>query len=186
MSDFYLGEIRLFGFGFAPKNWAICDGKIMQVAQNQALFSLIGGTYGGDGRTTFALPDFRGRVPVGPNYTTVPWGKPGGVENVTLTKTQVPTHTHAFNVNTTAGTANTPGKAASGTTPAVHNYLSSANTDSFEKMEHNVYGAFTAPGVALNAGSISNAGGNQPHNNIQPSAVLNFCIATAGLFPTRQ
>lgn len=190
MSDFFLGEIRLFGFDYAPEGWHLCDGSLLQIQGNQALYSLIGTTFGGNGTTTFALPDFRGRVPVASTVTpaTVPQGATryhtgniGGSENVALATTQVPSHLHTFKVNTTPGTALAPGSADP--TPA-HNYLSSAGTDNFEHLSHNVYSNFTAPGISLSPDSIGNTGG-AAHNNIQPSSVINFCIATTGLYPAR-
>lgn len=185
MSDFFLGEIRLFGFDYAPEYWHLCDGTLLQIQGNQALYSLIGTTFGGDGKTTFALPDFRGRVPVASTVTpaTVPQGatryqigNKGGSENVALTTAQVPAHNHTVKVNTTTGTAlasNPP------------NYLSSSGPDNGEKVLHNVYSNFTAPGIPLKSDSISNTGSGAVHNNIQPSTVMNFCIATAGIFPSR-
>lgn len=185
MSDYFVGEIRLFSFDYAPQDWHICDGSLLPIQGNQALYALLGTQFGGDGKTNFALPDFRGRVPVGvaTNSTTVPQGatryqtgNKGGNETVALTTAQVPAHNHTFKVNTTTGTAlasNPP------------NYLSSSGPDNGEKVLHNVYSNFTAPGIPLKSDSISNTGSGAAHNNMQPSTVMNFCIATVGIFPSR-
>jgi microcystin-dependent protein len=185
MSDYFVGEIRLFSFDYAPQDWHICDGSLLPIQGNQALYALLGTQFGGDGHTNFALPDFRGRVPVG--VTTYPTNVPqgatryqtgnkGGSETVALTTAQVPPHNHTVKVNTTTG-------AALASNPP--NYLSSSGPDNTEKVFHNVYSDFTAPGIPLKSDSISNTGGGAVHNNMQPSTVMNFCIATQGLFPAR-
>jgi|SRR5947207_14407477 len=162
--DFFLGEIRLFSFGFAPKSWALCNGQFLPINQNQALFSLLGTTYGGNGVTTFALPDLRGRLPIhmGQAHTL---GEKAGNTSVTLNIQQLPTHTH----NLVASDAN-------GTQPvAAGNVLAQAN---------NLY---TPPAnlTALDPSTVSNVGGSQPHNNLMPYLALNFCIALQGIFPSR-
>lgn len=167
----FLGECMLCGFNFPPQGWALCNGQIMSIQQNQALFSLLGTYYGGNGVTTFALPDLRGRFPIGagqgPGLTDRVQGEAGGEENHTLLITEIPSHTHSVNVSSSIGTTDTPGG----------NYLAQ-NSEGI-----NEYAA--SSNSVMNAGSISNVGGNQPHNNMQPYLVLNWCIATQGIFPSR-
>jgi len=167
MSEPFLAEIRIYGFNFAPRGWALCDGQILPINQNQSLYSLLGTTYGGDGRTTFALPDLRGRVPihVGAGHTL---GARGGEETHTLTVQEVPSHGHAFQAST--GGANTPVGAGAvlATTEAADIYV--GNTMSVQ---------------AMSAAQIAPMGGGQAHENRQPFQVVNFCIALQGLFPSR-
>ena len=167
-----LAVIWMFGGNFAPRNWALCEGQLLSIAQNQALFSLLGTTYGGDGRTTFALPDLRGRVPVGagngPGLSTYRMGQKGGVETVVLNTLQIPSHSHATEVNV----SNAPGEesAASGQVIANHANAFSENPVSGQ----------TLGGVASAA-----EGGNQAHTNMQPYTVVNYVICMNGLFPSR-
>lgn len=170
MAEPYLGEIKLFPFPFAPKGWALCQGQILPIAQNQALFSLLGVTYGGNGTTTFGLPDLRGRVPMhSGNSQAVPLGQMAGVENVTLTQANLPTHTHTISATDMAGTTLlfTDGVVASSNQSAI-----------------NLYGP-AEDMLTLSPANIANSGGSQPHANSQPSLVMNFCIATSGLYPSR-
>jgi microcystin-dependent protein len=169
--DPFLGEIRLFPYTFAPRGWAFCNGQILNIATNTALFSLLGTTYGGDGRTTFALPDLRGRVAVssgqGPGLSTYELGAAGGVESVSLIEAQMPSHQHEMSVNGMSGGFNSPanryiGRVAGGTA-----YAGAANDRT------------------LNAGAITPAGGGQPHENRPPHLTLNYCIALEGIFPAR-
>lgn len=166
MSDAFLGQIIINSFGFARKGTAFCNGSLLSIAQNQALFSLLGTSFGGDGRTTFALPDMRGRTPVGstPNQ---PVGAIGGYEQVTLTLQDIPPHTHLTIATSDAGTARTP----------VNNLYAKAGTA--------LYGPANGPTVALHPATLSSTGQNQPHPNMQPSSVLNFCILLQGVFPSR-
>jgi microcystin-dependent protein len=175
--DFYLGEIRLMGFAFAPKGWMYCQGQLLPVLQNQALFSLLGTTYGGDGRTTFALPDLRGRaimgVGAGAGLSPVSWGQQGGQEFVPLLTSQLPSHSHTFSGTIKTG-AVAELNAPNGGVPAKGTALQfSPNT----------------PTVPMNAGMVSgnldNAGGGQPHDNRQPTLVMNYAIAITGLYPSR-
>lgn len=173
MSECYIGEIRNFGFGRAPTGWAQCAGQLLPIQPNQALFALIGTTYGGDGKTTFALPDLRGRVAVGNSQTNVDYhlGTKGGAETVALTQQQMPQHIHQFNARSEAGT-----------TPAIAgNVISSAGGAT----PQDLYAQPVGNGVPLNAGSLSTAGGGLPHENRQPLLATNYCIATKGLFPPR-
>jgi microcystin-dependent protein len=167
----FVGEIELVGFNFAPQGWAFCDGSILPISQNQALFSLLGTTYGGDGQTTFALPDLRGRRIIGygsgPGLSPYNIGDKGGVETVTLTVSQIPAHTHAPNANTSPGTALTP----SG------NFWGSQNATA-------LYSNSPSP-VNMAAGLIGNAGGGQPHDNMQPYLVMNYIISLFGIFPSQ-
>lgn len=176
--DYFLGQIGIFGFNFAPVQWALCNNAILPIAQNTALFSLLGTTYGGNGTSTFALPDLRGRAPVhfgnaswGENYAL---GEMAGVENVTLLFTEMPLHTHGMVATSQNGDlAKIEGgifaQAASIATP-VTNYPA--------------YGPVSGP-TTLNPQSVSFVGGNQQHNNLQPLQVINYCIATGGIYPSR-
>ncbi len=182
VSDFFIGEIRVFPFNWAPKGWALCDGATLPVTQNAALGALLGTQFGGDGKTTFGLPDLRGRVPLCTgssstygNYIQGVQGA-GGVEGVTLTTAQVPAHTHSFRAVSAPGSA---------TTPAAGSFVSSVKP---AVTTSQIYGATTAtpsPTLApLNSGTLTAAGG-LPHKNMQPYLVMNFCISTVGIFPSR-
>jgi microcystin-dependent protein len=167
MASPFLGQIQIFGFNFAPRGWAFCNGQLLSISQNTALFSLLGTTYGGNGQTTFALPNLQGRVPMhvgqGPGLTNRTQGEVAGTETHTLNANEMPVHTH---------TARASSGDASDTTP-VGNVLAGG-------------GAYAAaPNQAMNALAITTAGGSQPHNNLQPYLVLNFCIALQGIFPSR-
>jgi microcystin-dependent protein len=168
----YISEIRLFGFPFAPKGWAQCNGQAVAINQNQALFALIGTIYGGNGQTTFNLPDLRGRTPV--HFSTnIPQGAMAGAESVTLTSSQMPLHTHLVSAATDQ--------------PNVRNFDGAVFASAINAQDGspvNTYGSATGP-VPLNPGSVSAAGGSQPHSNLQPSLVMNFCIALVGVFPSR-
>jgi microcystin-dependent protein len=170
MSDPFIGEIRLFASNFAPQGWALCNGQLMSIAQNTALFALLGTMYGGNGQTTFALPDLRGRVPVhqgqGPGLTSRTQGEVSGSETVTLLSSQMPAHSHALRASTVAATGSTPAGALLGAT-TVNSYDNSA------------------AGVAMAAGAIGNTGGAQPHDNMAPTLALNYIIALFGIFPSR-
>jgi len=178
MSEPFIGEIKMVGFNFAPRGWALCDGQLLPISQNTALFSLLGTTYGGDGRTTFGLPDLRGRVPThqgtGPGLTNRRIGEKIGTEYVTLNVAQMPSHNHAA---TGALAANSDGAS---TTAAVGNVLAEAdeNTYTSEAANENMQSGTVSV-------TVSNAGGGQPHNNMQPTLCINFVIALVGLFPSR-
>jgi microcystin-dependent protein len=168
MSEPFLGQIRVFGFNFPPRDWAQCDGQLLPIADNEALFSLLGTTYGGDGRTTFGLPDFRGRTPAheGSGY---PLGDRGGSESVLLTVAQLPAHTHAIGAANGAQDSDDPAGAFPG------------------QNEDNTYNSTTSPTLApfaTDAIPVS-GGGGQGHQNMQPYLVLNVCIALQGIFPSR-
>ena len=174
----FIGSIVLFAGNFAPRGWQFCAGQILPIAQNTALFSILGTTYGGNGQTTFALPDLRGRVPVGqgqgPGLSPYELGEVTGVENVSLIATQMPAHNHLVQVSA--------GQADSAT--ANNNYLAVANGNfSGDAVTVNTYNG--APGGTLGGNSISIAGGSQPHDNIQPSLGMNYIIALEGIFPSR-
>ncbi|WP_166212156.1 phage tail protein [Cognatiluteimonas telluris] len=168
MSDPFIGQIMLASFGYAPKSWAQCNGATLPISQNQALFSLLGTTYGGDGISTFQLPDLRSRTPVGTS-NALPLGQAGGVENVTLLATQIPQHVHAAAYASQAGAVRNPANALYGDTGA-------ANP---------IYASATGPQVPLNAVTVGNNSTGQPHTNLQPYSVLNFCIALSGVYPSR-
>jgi microcystin-dependent protein len=179
MSDYFLGEIRMFPWDWAPKTWALCNGAILGIAQNSALFSLLGTTYGGNGTTTFALPDLRGRVVLGmgqlPAGSYYPEGAAGGNENVTLVTSQLPAHNHLLKAS--SGNANV--------NAAANNYLANAQTAITGGANEMIYASTTTNAVALAGTSISNTGGGQPHNNIQPYLTVNYCISTSGIYPSR-
>ena len=176
-SDAMLGEIRMFAGTFAPRGWALCDGQLLPISQNSALFSILGTTYGGDGRTTFALPDLRGRVPIhegsGPGLLTKRLGQKGGEENVTLNVLQIPSHNHAatltLNADSTVATSDKP----EGMFPA----RNAASTPQ--------YGDTVNTTLGKGSVTVNNTGGNQAHNNMQPYTTINFIIATQGFFPSR-
>ncbi|MCF3111455.1 tail fiber protein [Niabella sp. CC-SYL272] len=171
--DPFLSMIVLFGCNFAPRGWAFCQGQLLSIAQNTALFSLLGTTYGGNGQTTFALPDLRGRVPIGfgqgPGLSSYALGQQGGAETVTLLLSQMPAHTHAFMATAEAGDTSDP----TGAFPA--------NTGTLDKE----YKQSPVNKVAMNAAAVETKGGSQPHTNIQPYLALNYCIALEGIFPSR-
>ena len=159
----FLGEIMMVPINFPPKGWAFCNGQFLPINQNQALFSLLGTTFGGNGQTTFALPDLRARIPIGEG-SGHPLGERLGAESHTLSLNELPAHTHMVNVSSVAGTSATP----------TGNFLAAAA---------NVYGDSSTSAVAVPA--VTNTGGSQPHENRQPFLVLNFCIALQGVFPTQ-
>lgn len=165
MDEPFLGEIRPFAFGFTPKGWASCDGQLLPIAQNAALFSLLGTMYGGDGRTTFALPDLRGRA--GMHVSSVhTQGERAGQENVTLSTAQIPLHSHTVNCSNTIG-----------------NQTSPAGKFWAQDSDGNVVFSSTG-GATMASAAIGNTGG-QPHSNMQPYLVVNYCIAVQGIFPSR-
>jgi microcystin-dependent protein len=168
MSDPYIGQIMLASFGYAPKYWAQCNGATMPISQYQALFSLLGTYYGGDGVTTFKLPDLRSRTPIGIS-NTLPIGQAGGVENVTLLATQIPQHVHGAGYATQNGSGRNPTNALYGDTGA----------------SAPIYAAASGAQVPLNQATVGNTSANQPHPNLQPYSVLNFCIALSGIYPSR-
>ncbi|RSK42376.1 phage tail protein [Hymenobacter perfusus] len=176
--DAFLGEIRLMGFSYAPKGWLFCQGQLLSVSANQALFSLLGTMYGGDGRTTFALPDLRGRVALGagqgPGLARYVQGQTGGTENVTLTPDSMPKHEHPF----TGGTIKTA--AAAEFLQIDQSYPAAGTVTQFAMGKPN---ATLATSILPN--TLAPMGGNQPHENRQPMAVMNYAIATQGYFPSR-
>jgi microcystin-dependent protein len=167
MSNPYLGEIRLFASNFAPDGWALCNGQLLPISQNTALFSVIGTTYGGDGQTTFALPDFQDRVPIhqGEGLGLSPYviGQSGGAATVTLTTAQLPTHVHPIGASSATATTGTPAGGA----------LAIASAELY--------------GVASNMGAMGSqlVGGGQPHDNVQPFLGVNFIIALQGIYPSQ-
>lgn len=175
MSEPFLGEIRIVSFNFAPQGWAMCNGQFLSPNQNQALFSIIGTTYGGDGQNTFALPDFRGRSPY--HVGSMNLGERGGEAAHTLSISEMPAHTHVPNASNTAGNVVFP---AAGSPVEQHNIWAIST--------QNPYEAPGSPGfsaTAMHPGAVSNVGGGQPHENKQPYLVLNFIIALQGVFPSR-
>ena len=172
MSDQYLGEIRMFAGNFAPQGWALCNGQLLPISQNTALFSLVGTYYGGDGVTTFALPNLQSRVAIhqgqGPGLSPYVLGQQGGTENVTLTTQQMPQHNHAINTFQGPGASSHPANAI----------LASGSSDK-------PYTTNTTDGSTLNPQAVSFVGSSQPHNNLQPYLTINFIIALQGIYPSR-
>ena len=177
MSDPYIGEIRLFGFNFAPVNWAFCNGQLLPINQNVALFSLLGTTYGGNGTSNFALPDLRSRVPLGMGQGTglsqYNIGQTGGAETVTLSVTQMPSHSHSVNASDASGVS-LFGPSDRPDSPAGH-VLGRAE----------IYRDKPDGKTVMNAEMIGNTGGGSPVSVLQPYLALNFCIALSGIFPPR-
>ncbi|WP_202758868.1 phage tail protein [Delftia acidovorans] len=164
--DPFLGEIRAFGFGLIPKNWLPCDGRLMPVSTNQALFALLSVRYGGNGTTTFGLPDLRGRVPLGFSANDQ-LGLLNGTETVTLSVNQIPQHTHSVSCSSTVATTSDP-------------------TNAVMAEAAGGLGAYGVPnGSFLAPTAVALGGGSQPHQNMQPSLVVNWCIAISGIFPAR-
>jgi len=171
----YLGEIRVFGFGIIPRGWASCNGAILSIAQNQALFSLLGTQYGGNGVTTFALPDLRGSAMTGQG-SSAPVGMLGGTENVTLLQTQIPQHTHTFKAQTGKAT----GIVSTASSAILAEPVLNVSTDNFTSF------IGTATGLTpLHPATITQTGGSQPHNNMPPFLTVNVCISLQGIFPSR-
>ncbi|MGB8858334.1 MAG: tail fiber protein [Ilumatobacteraceae bacterium] len=167
MADPFLSEIRMFSFGFAPRGWALCDGQLLPINQNQALFSLLGTTYGGNGQTNFALPDLRSRVPIhiGPGFAL---GQRAGEQVHTLSVAEMPTHAHSLQATTSTSTAGSPGAAVVlANSTGANLYASAANL------------------VAMDPTSLADAGASQPHENRQPFLAITMCIALQGIFPSQ-
>lgn len=177
----FLGQIMMVGFNFAPRGWAMCQGQLLSIAQNSALFSLLGTTYGGDGRVTFALPDLRGRCAVGtgqgPGLSDRTQGEMFGQESVTLTIAETPSHIHQLLGSNTDGTASDP----------TNNALAKSSVTIERGASPIPVSTYTseAPNVAMAGSSVAPAGGNQPHNNVQPSIAMNYIIALEGIYPSR-
>jgi microcystin-dependent protein len=171
MADPFIAEIRIFPFYFAPKGWAFCDGQLLPLSQNTALFSLLGTTYGGDGKSNFALPDMQGNVPMhpgqGPGLSLHDLGETGGSETVTLLESEIPMHSHGLIASASDG---------NNTKPAGQLFAQGAGVS--------IWGT-NAPNAQFSPLAIAPAGGDQPHNNMQPYLTLNFCIALQGVYPPR-
>jgi microcystin-dependent protein len=167
MSQPYVGEIRMFGGNFAPAGWAFCDGQLMAISDNPTLFNLIGTTYGGDGQSTFALPNLQSRVPMhaGNGFTLA---QAGGVETVTLTVQQIPAHSHAPQCDNTNNNSTTPQNNVWAGTTLLKHFLPTS-----------------PPGVAMNSGVMGTTGGSQPHENMMPFLGINFIISLFGVFPSQ-
>ncbi len=191
MSQPFLGEIRMVGFTFAPRGWAFCAGQIMSIAQNSALFSLLGTTYGGNGQTTFALPDLRGRSPVGmgtgPGLTPIDQGEISGLENVTILSSQMPMHTHAAAATASFAVAGTPSNAS--TTPSTTNNILGASQPgggpSAEIWSDAINDPVTLGNLETVDVTLQTAGGSQPLSIRNPFMGTNFVIALEGIFPSR-
>ena len=179
--DAFIGEVRVFGFPYAPRNWALCAGQLMSISQNTALFSLLGTFYGGDGRSTFALPNLQGNVPVhvggaqpGPGLQTWNLGEQQGTPNVTLLLNQLPTHNHSLMAVNSAATTLDPSNAS----------LAEGVVGQTRGQAAPYYQA-AAPNVQMSPMGVGPIGGSQPHNNMMPFLAMNYCICLYGIFPTR-
>jgi len=175
MSQPFVGEIEIFGFNFAPQGWALCAGQLLPISQNAALFSLLGTQFGGDGKSTFALPNLQGTIPVsqgqGPGLSDYDMGETGGSETVTLNINQIPSHAHNLAASPVAGRIATP------TSSSVLGPTSRGTAEAYQT-------AATA-GATMNTSSVGPAGGSLPHNNMMPYLTVNYCIALQGIFPAR-
>lgn len=175
MSQPYVGEIRMFGFGRTPNGWQACDGTLLPIAEYEVLYTLLGTTYGGDGQSTFGVPDLRGRLPIhqgtGPGLSNYVIGQKSGTESVTLLSQQMPAHTHTAVATTGAATALTPGIALLPGAVSGDNFYASDITG--------------ATAVPMSAQSTGLAGGSQPHENCMPTLTVQYCIAWAGIFPSQ-
>lgn len=176
MAEPFIGQVTLFAGNFAPRGWAFCQGQILSIAQNTALFSILGTTYGGNGQTTFALPDLRGRVPMqqgqGPGLSPRSLGEQGGQENVTLLQAQLPAHNHQISASAANGNASSP--------------QGNFNAITYDSDTLNTFNSYSSSSnTTLNASAVGVVGGNQPHQNVQPYTCLNFIIALEGTFPSR-
>lgn len=171
MSEPFVGEIRMFAGNFAPRGWALCDGQLLAVSQNDALFSLLGTIYGGDGQTTFGLPDCRGRIPLhaghGPGLSERRLGAKGGVEKVTLSINQLPSHTHGVNATPEGASSNSPEGALVADSPSVDLFTESA------------------PSENLSPNAVTSVGGSQSHTNLMPYLCVHFIIALVGIYPSQ-
>jgi microcystin-dependent protein len=172
MAEPFLAEVRVFSFNFAPRDWAFCNGQLMPISQNTALFSLLGVNYGGNGTTNFGLPNLQGNVPVhagqGPTTSNYSLGEVGGTAQVNLLQTEIPVHTHTLNMSSLEGTEASPKDQYPAGFPGVSLYAPAAS-----------------PNAVMNLAMLSTAGGSQPHDNMMPYLALNFCIALNGIFPQR-
>src|SRR5947209_8099023 len=178
MAEPFLSEIRIMSFGFPPKGWALCDGQLLPINQNQALFSLLGTTYGGDGRVNFALPNLQGRAPIhmGSGHTL---GERGGEQAHTLSISELPAHVHTMNAQDVAADL------GGGQTPGAGKVLAQGIAAAVGTPAVNIYGTDMNALVAMSAASIANTGGSQAHLNMQPFLTLNFSIALQGIFPSQ-
>jgi microcystin-dependent protein len=178
MAEPYVGEIRCFGFNFNPQGWALCNGQLLSIAENTALFTILGTTYGGDGISTFGLPNLQGRIPMhwgnGPSGFNTSIGQAQGVTDVTLTISETPAHTHAL----TAQEVASGGVVLRTPTPGPNTWIANSNPDG-------VFNSAPTLNAPFSPNAINAVGGSQPHTNMQPYLVLNFCIALDGLFPSQ-
>ena len=165
MAQPYVGEFRMFAGNFAPAGWMFCEGQLLPISENETLFQLIGTTYGGDGQSTFALPDLRGRIPIHQGNGFI-LAETGGAESVALTVSQIPAHSHPFLASTATGSDANPGNKLLASSPNVSIYRPQT------------------PNLPMSASSIGSSGGSQPHNNMMPYLCINFIISLFGIFPS--
>jgi microcystin-dependent protein len=182
MGTFFTGEIQLFGFNFAPKNWAQCNGQLLPINQNQALFSVLGTAFGGNGTSTFGLPDLRGRLPMGQGngqgLSARTLGQAFGEENHTLLASETPAHNHSVNA------ISNPTLNNNSALPGSTQFLAQTTFRGPDGATTNIYVPDNAPGNAMNTAAVGTVGG-QPHSNLMPLLAVNFCICLSGVFPTR-
>lgn len=179
MSDQFVAEIRMFGFNFAPTGWAFCDGQLLPLSQNTALFSLLGTTYGGNGKSTFALPNLQGSAAMhagqGPGLSPRFLGEQSGSQTVTLLESEMPVHSHTLSVTTSVGTTNA----------STSNQLARGMSGNIQSSSQARLYSTAAPQTAMHPQAMTVTGGSLPHNNMMPYCTLNFCIALQGIFPPR-
>jgi microcystin-dependent protein len=197
MAEPFISQITLFGCNFAPRGWAMCDGQLLPISQNSALFSLLGTTFGGDGRTTLSLPDLRGRVPIheghGPGLNDYRLGAKGGTEYHTMTVNQMPVHNHSASLTSGSVTFQATTETGDSATPRANDYLATPSDLPGQDQPEHIYKAGPAPESLVNLGGVTTSGGVTVNNNgssqafsiLNPYQVMNFCIALQGIFPSR-
>jgi len=180
----FLGEIKMISWNFAPKGWTFCNGQLLPINQNQALFAILGTTYGGNGQTNFALPNLQGRTPlhVGDGITL---GQTGGTPSVTITISTLPAHNHVPTANSSAGNTNTPDSTVAPTGNRVLSQSDGSTGSPAQPFGVNIYSSQQAPNTTLAPSSVTNVGGSQPHENMSPYLTINFVIALQGVFPSQ-
>jgi microcystin-dependent protein len=189
MTEPFLGEIKMVGFNFAPRGYALCNGQLLSIAQNTALFSLLGTTYGGDGQTTFALPNLQGRVPIhqgqGAGLSDYTIGQTGGEETHTIINTEMPLHNHTATATTTVTVTPSANSGAPNAASPANNFLANSGRTNIYTSTAPDVNMGSNPATATTSVTVQSSGGSAPHNNLQPYLCINFVIALEGIFPSR-